>query len=94
MGGRDELRTLVSVGGDSLDAELELDMYDDDVLLDDDLDDELDKEGDGSKKTGRGQNWRRIELIRDDKLLRLAMADFEDYDFENDDSRQQGPPLH
>lgn len=77
MGTRDDLLTLASADGDSLDENMGLDVYDDD-----ELDDELETESRRSKRAGRCQGWRRIELIHEDKLLRLAMADFDDYDFE------------
>ena len=81
MGRRSNLLTLASADGDSLDENMNLDGYDDEEL-DDEVDGEMVSESRRSKGAGRGQGWRRIELIHEDRLLRLEMADFDDYDFE------------
>lgn len=81
MDTRGDLLTLASADGDSLDENMDLDVYDDDEL-DEELDGQMETESRRSKRAGRGQGWRRIELIHEDRLLRLAMADFDDYDFE------------
>lgn len=62
------------------DDETEL-MDDDSIFVDFDDEDEIPEE---RAEQPRAPVWRLIENLREEKLLRSAMADFEDYDeFEN-----------
>jgi len=54
---------------------LGFDMDDDELFLDDDKIDE-----EAIELSTDVPSWRRIEMAREDRFLREAMADFEDYD--------------
>lgn len=90
MATHNEPRTRTSAIEDGLDTDLEFEMYDDDVLFDDDLDGEPetdsidDFENDGPSRGSLSAGWRRVDLLREEKLLRLALEDFDDYDSDFD----------
>jgi len=67
------------------DSDWELEMYDDELSLGDFLDGEDEVETSRPKNAKRNSDWRRVELVRENKLLRLALADFEDYDIDRDE---------
>jgi len=96
MDTRNDLLALASTDDDGLDEDMDLDVFDDelDEELDEEMDGEMAAESSRSKKVGRGQNWRRIELLQEDRLLKLAMADFDDYDFDYADSASESAYSH
>ncbi|MCH9694276.1 MAG: hypothetical protein K0U72_07180 [Gammaproteobacteria bacterium] len=65
-----------------LDSDLELQMDDDELLFEEFLESDEKKRKRVSKRTRRTSDWRRVERVEEDRLLRLALADFDDYDFE------------
>jgi hypothetical protein len=94
MGMHNELGTTMSVIEDGPEAELEFEMYEDDELFDDDLDtdseiqiedeDEDDAQESRAQRASLSAGWRRVDLLREEKLLRMALADFNEYDFDFD----------
>lgn len=56
-------------------------MHDDSLFVDFDDNDELPEVREEIQR--RVPNWRVIENIREERNLKWAMADFEDYDFDN-----------
>lgn len=90
MADLNEMRTTAPALNDGLEADLEFEMYDDDVLFDDDLDAESDTDSvddadnDGPSRASISLGWRRVDLLREEKLLRMALADFDDYDADFD----------
>ena len=92
MGMHNELRTTMSVIEDGPEAELEFEMYEDDELFDEDLDadSEIQIEDADEAIESRSQRdtlsagWRRVDSLREEKLLRMALADFNEYDFDFD----------
>jgi len=92
MGMHNDLGTTASVFEDGPEAELEFEMYEDDELFDDDLDsdseiqieDEDDAEEISVQRASLSAGWRRVDLLREEKQLRMALADFNEYDFDFD----------
>lgn len=92
MGMHNEIETTASVIEDGPGAELEFEMYEDDELFDDDLDtdseiqieDDDDAQESSAQRASLSAGWRRVDLLREEKLLRMALADFNEYDFDFD----------
>jgi hypothetical protein len=92
MGMHNDLGTTASVIEDDPETELEFEMYEDDELFDDDLDtdseilidDEDDAQDGVSQRASQSAGWRRVDMLREEKLLRMALADFNEYDFDFD----------
>jgi hypothetical protein len=73
------MTTTGSIRPDGEWADSGTDVVDDELLLGDfDVDDEAPVRR--ADTSGHVPHWRRIEMSREDKNLKWAMADFEDYD--------------
>lgn len=76
------MATIGSTRPDDEWADDETDPMEDELILDEyDVDDELPERPERPERTpDHVPHWRLIEMSREDKSLRWAMADFEDYD--------------
>ena len=69
-------------GRPDADKEMDTEFYDDDLPLDDLPETDGDDIDSWHEPARHEPGWRRIELIEEDRSLRQALADFDDYDFD------------